>query len=229
VTGSGRSGVHIAFTGTDGSGKSTQAGLLTRRLNEGGAQAYLAEAKDDFAFQVLRRVTGAADSVGVRRELGNDVVNVVAALDTLRDHARTTAPLLAAGIHVVSPRSMYCRLAVGFAFGTRDLGPTRQILALADPPDLVFWLDVPAGEAVRRVASRGRDREEPGFLRALRDGIAHAVDGDRVHRVEAGGPADEVHEAVWRIVRTTHPNLDPRRSTTRSPRRGVRAGSSHDL
>lgn len=200
-------GVHIAFTGTDGSGKSTQAGLLTHRLNECGAQAYLAEAKDDFATQILRRVTGSVGSAGVRASIGNEMMDVVAALDSLRDQLRMSEPLLSTGINVVTPRSMYCRLAVGAAFGSEVSALTRKILAAAPEPDLVIWLDVPVTETVRRVAARGRDREDPEFMTALRNAISRLADHHRLHRIDATAPAADVHETIWRAVRNHLPGL----------------------
>lgn len=199
-------GLHIAFTGTDGSGKSTQAGLLTRRLNDLGLQSYLAEFKDDFTVEILKKVTGSQDPAVIRARLTDEVVNVVTALDFVRNQARTAVPLLASGINVVTPRSMYCRLAVAWAHGSAD-HTTEQVLGAFGEPDLVIWLDVPARTTIERVDSRGRDRESPEFMIKLRNAFTGLADLHPFHRVDALGAPAEVHDAVWDTALGACPQL----------------------
>jgi len=199
-------GLHIAFTGTDGSGKSTQAGLLTRRLNDLGRQSYLAEFKDDFTVEILKKITGSQDPAVIRSKLTNEVVDVLTSMDFVRNHARTAIPLLTSGINVITPRSTYCRLAVARAHGPVD-HKAEQILGVFGEPDLVIWLDVPPRTTVERVDSRGRDRENPEFMAELRNAFAHLADLHPLHRVDATGEPAEVHEAVWHTVLYACPQL----------------------
>lgn len=199
-------GMHIAFTGTDGSGKSTQAGLLTRRLNDLGLQSHLAEFKDDFTVEILKKITGSQDPAAIRAKLTDEVVNVLTSMDFVRNHARTAVPLLASGINVVTPRSLYCRLAVAWAHGSVDR-TTEQVLGVFGEPDLVIWLDVPPRTTIERVDSRGRDREDPEFMAKLRNAIADLADLHPLHRVDATSEPAEVHEAVWQTVLDAYPRL----------------------
>src|SRR5436190_1583996 len=123
-------GLHIGFAGTDGAGKSTQAGKLNRRFNKSGRMSYYFEGKEDFAVQVMRGVVAKHGLRSVRSYFGNDAVDFAWAFDTLRDHLHMVAPLKASGCVVVQSRSGYDRIALARAFGDSNLHLIEEISLL---------------------------------------------------------------------------------------------------
>jgi dTMP kinase len=195
-----RPGLYICFTGLDGSGKSTQVGLLAKRLNDVGIPAYVAEPKDDFSVELLRAAAARDGLDGPRAVFGHDVFDAIRAVDTLRDQAQTVMPLLRLGTTVIVPRSPYCRLALAMAHEGRDRPDLEAFLGLLVVPDLTIWLDVPVPVAVERIARRGIDEEDPRLLRAFAEATARLTARLGFARVNGVGRHDEVHGRVWAAV-----------------------------
>lgn len=169
-------GRYIAFEGSEGCGKSTQAALLAARL---GA--------------VLTRETGGTD-VGQRiRGILHDPANThlnhrAEALLTAADRAQHVAeivrPALADDRHVVSDRSVYSTLAYqGYGRGL-DLGEVRMLNEWALTglwPELVLFIDVADAELVERMQGRLLDRferENPPFHARVRSGFRTMANQD---------------------------------------------------
>jgi thymidylate kinase len=154
------SGLHIAFTGIDGAGKTTQAGKLAYYIQSQYGPTYLAEPRTDFISKLLHVLAWQHGKTSRREYYGHHVVDISKAFDVVRDYYANIAPLLAAGMHVVEPRSVYCRSAMALAMsGNRD-EKTEQILALVPKPDLLFWIDTDPSTALSRVEQRGIDVEK---------------------------------------------------------------------
>jgi len=73
-------------------------------------------------------------------------------------------------------------------------------------PDLTLLLDLPPGEGSARVKRRGvpdrLERESPSFHRAVREGYLRIAGRapDRVDRIDAAAPEEEVFRSVLRAV-----------------------------
>jgi thymidylate kinase len=105
--------------------------------------------------------------VGRREYFGDYAVDFAKAFDVVRDHFGTAVPLLAAGMHVVTPRSAYCRLATSIGMGGFRDKRIEQVLSLIPDPDLLFWIDIEPELALARITARGIDSEDLDFLRAF--------------------------------------------------------------
>lgn len=187
-----RRGHHVAFTGTDGAGKSTQAGLLARRMKDAGGQAYVTEGKDDFHGEVLRRwsaVTG--------HDLSPDFMHAVWALDVLKDVSRNVHPMLAGGIDVVAPRSIYCQVAIARALELPSEDRLASLLSFYGEPDLTIMLDVPVDVTIARVRRRGFDEEDPGLMTSFRRELHALARERRIVVVDGAGTVEQVHREVW--------------------------------
>ena len=195
-----KTGVFLTFEGIDGSGKSTQARMLSDALRQQGLDPVLTrEPGGSEGAEQIRRLLldGATDRWSAETEL-------LLFTAARRDHLeRTIAPALEQGRPVISDR---------FADSTRVYqGATRGDLRglvdrlhkdfLGREPDLTFIVDMDPETALARGLARqsGEDRfEEFGveFQQALRRGFldlaadfpdrCHVVDGNRsIERVAA--------------------------------------------
>lgn len=118
------------------------------------------------------------------------------AFDVIRDHFGTAAPLLAAGMHVISPRSSYCRLATAIGMsGGRDKR-IEQVLGLIPKPDLLFWLDVDPELAFQRITARGIDAEDLDFLVAFCGALRSMPEANGWIRINGARGVEEVAKEI---------------------------------
>jgi dTMP kinase len=191
--------MYIVFEGGEGSGKSTQAGLLAERLDA-----------------VLTREPGGSPLGARLRELlldshdlhiGARAEALMMAADRAQHIDEIIRPALAEGRHVVSDRSAFSSMA--YQGGGRELG-IKAIGSLNDWaidhqwPDVVVLLRADS-EHVRQRLNRKLDRiEQAGdrfhrLVSAAFDEMA-ATDPERWIVIDGNGTIDEVAEMVWQAV-----------------------------
>lgn len=193
-------GSHFAFTGIDGAGKSTQAGLLAKFVRDNFGPTYLFEPRTDLVSQLMVDLAWQYGRTGRREYFGHYAVDFAKAFDVIRDHFGTAAPLLAAGMHVISPRSSYCRLATAIGMsGERDKR-IEQVLGLIPKPDLLFWLDVDPEVGFQRITARGIDAEDFEFLQAFCGALRGMSERTAWIRIEAARRVEEISEEIRRHV-----------------------------
>jgi len=188
----------IALEGREASGKSTQAGILARRL---GA--------------VLTREPGGTPLGERLRSLLLDpqitaldprAEALLMAADRAQHVAETIKPALEAGQHVVTDRYSHSSLAYqghGRGLSIEDLRRVSDWAACGLWPDMVVLVDVP--EHVARERREGSDRfelETQDFHRRVAEGYRQLAAGDpQLWRVIYGvGTIEEVASRVWAVV-----------------------------
>lgn len=183
----GRKARFVVLEGIDGAGTTTQAELLARAIQASDQAVCLtAEPSEGPIGAVLR--------AHVRGELHLDPATAALAFAADRaDHlARVIRPALERGEWVVCDRYLLSTLAYQGAEGV-DRALILEASATADVPDLTVFLDVPAGVAAARLASRGRpDRYDP-LARHLEAAYRESIEllRARGHRIEVvDGTAD---------------------------------------
>jgi dTMP kinase len=191
-------GKYIAFEGWEASGKSTQARLLSRRLN-----AVLTREPGGTALGVAIRdlLLGNGPAPTERAEA------LLFAADRAQHLAEVVGPALAEGNDVVTDRSYGSTLAYqGYGRGQS----IEELMRLVEwtsgglLPDLVILLEVPVELADGRLGDQ-RDRmesEDADFANRVVEGfkaLAQA-DPDRWRVIDASGSVDEVAERVARAV-----------------------------
>ncbi|HPW18658.1 MAG TPA: dTMP kinase [Candidatus Aminicenantes bacterium] len=212
-----RRGLFIVLEGIDGSGKTTQARNLVRRLRRRGFEtSFFREPTRGRFGREIRRLAVRAGSATPARELALFVS------DRKENVARNIGPALEAGRVVVLDRYYFSTMAYQGAKGL-DVGRIRRLNeAFAIAPDLVIVLDVDARAGLARIAGRKRrdglfEREDylvrvRRIFRGLRGpGVVH-LDGRRDRRA--------VGRAIWSCVEALLPPR-PRMSLggrLRSPR-----------
>lgn len=190
---------YIVFEGGEGSGKSTQARRLARRIGarltfEPGATRVGAE---------LRSILLDPD----RGPIDSRAETLLMAADRAQHLVEVVEPELASGRHVVSDRSLYSSLAYqggGRGLGVDAVGAINDWAISGRHPDLVVFLDIDPGSAGHRL-SRSLDRlerEGAAFHRSVHDTyVALAgADPDRWFVIDATPESDVVEAAVWAII-----------------------------
>ena len=199
-------GRFITFEGGEGTGKSTQAGILADRLRAGGLDV------------VTTREPGGSDGAEALRKLllQGDADRWSAVSETLlmyaarADHLeKLIRPALARGSWVISDRFLDSTPAYQGAGGGAPPGLIAELEAAVvgpDRPDLTLILDVPVQVGLERALGRdsldrmeSRDRQFHERLRAAFQQIA-AREPQRCALIDAVPGVEAVAAAIWEIV-----------------------------
>jgi dTMP kinase len=199
----------ITFEGGEGTGKSTQAGLLARRLQAHGIPVLVTrEPGGSPGAEAIRHVllSGAAKPLGPHAE----AILFAAARD---DHVRQTIrPALETGKWVICDRFADSTRVYQGVLGNVDarlISGLERLAVDGTRPDLTVILDVPPELGLARAATRrghgSPDRYEAealDFHRQLRAAYRDLAERepDRCVIVEANGRPEHVGEIVWELV-----------------------------
>jgi dTMP kinase len=190
----------ISLEGIDGSGKSTQAGLLAEAL--GDDTLLIREPGGTGAAERIREVL--ADPALELDPFAELLLFLAARADLV---AQVIRPALEQGRDVVSDR--FSDSSVAYQGAARGLG-VGEVISLTDTatdglwPDLTLLLRMDPEEAQGRAG--GEDRFESEGLE-LQRAVAQAYEeiaqiaSDRVVAIDAGGSEQDVHERVMEAVR----------------------------
>lgn len=189
----------IVFEGLDASGKSTQARLLARRLDEAGVD--VVRTREPGGTPIAESVRAVLLEKRHRELLPFSELLLFMVSRTQNTH-EVILPALRAGRTVVASRYRLSSMAYqGYGRGL-DLDLIRRLNEAATSgtlPDLTFLIDVPPEYTMRRKADRG-DRievESLDFHRRVRRGFLELTDGDpTVHVLDGTRSIEEVSNAV---------------------------------
>lgn len=201
-----RRGTLIAFEGSDGSGKSTQAALLAGRLD-----AVLTRQAGGTPFgERIRTITLEWESA----HLSQRTEALLYMADRAEHVDKVVNPALSEGRHVISDRWAYSSLVYqGYGRGL-DIEELRHISDWAMKgrwPDVVILLDVPAEVGVQRRAARSINDHYEASGEALQSRVVEgyrtlaAADPERWSVVDGTGTVEDVAERIWKVV---EPSLD---------------------
>ncbi len=208
-------GKFITFEGGEGTGKSTQAGLLAHKLEGLGLGVLVTrEPGGSPGAEIIRHVllSGAAKPLGAEAE----AMLFAAARE---DHVRCTIePALAAGKWVVCDRFADSTRVYQGALGQVDRRLIKGLerVSIGDLlPDLTLILDVPVDVALERLTLRRGDAapdrfeaENVEFHEKLREAF-RALAADEPERcviIDASVPRVQVAKDIWDTVQA---KLDP--------------------
>ena len=202
-------GRFITFEGGEGSGKSTHAAALAKRLKLFGIEVVLTrEPGGSAGAEIIRHIllSGIAKPLGAETE----AILFAAARD---DHVRTTIrPALVAGQWVICDRFIDSTRVYQGTLGKVDAKLIRileRVTVGAAMPDLTFVLDVPAkvglARAKRRRGTDATDRFEAEgieFHEALRKAYAALAENEpkRCVMIDGRAPRDIVSDRIWEAV-----------------------------
>lgn len=195
------SGYFIAVEGLDGSGKSTQIGLMADWLRSQHYDVLLTAEPSHEPMGVLVR-----DGLGGRRSFTPPTMALLFASDRLDHLTKHVEPALARDEVVISDRYLLSSLAYQSVHNNPDW--VAAINSRARPADLTILLDLPVEAALARLEGRSGFREiyEKGeILSKVRlnylDLAAELSNrGDRIVVVEGAGPVEEIRDKVRKIL-----------------------------
>lgn len=201
-------GLFLVLEGIEGSGKTTQAGLLARWLETSGRHHLLTrEPGGTVIGEEVRRVLLAGGVMDARTELLL-MLSARAALVT-----QVIGPALAAGQVVIADRYELSTLAYQAHGRGLPIPKVRELNDFATGglrPNLTVVLTVPrsTGEA-RRAARSVHDRIESAgdrFHERVEEGYRRLVAGEPgVVALDGTGPPPAVHEALLALLRARFP------------------------
>jgi dTMP kinase len=196
----------IVLEGIDGSGKSTQAKLLVRRLAARGLHPVLFREPTRGKWgRLIREKARRAGSLTPEEELDLFV------RDRRENVERNLEPAMAAGRTVVLDRYYFSTIAYQGAKGI-DPGRIRRMNErFAVRPDLVFIVDIDAGRGLARIGDRGhRDElfEREDYLDRVRE-IFNGFKGRKFVHIDGNRGirdiSDEILGKVLRVLRGVRP------------------------
>ena len=208
-------GKFITFEGGEGTGKSTQAGMLANKLESLGLGVLVTrEPGGSPGAEIIRHVLLS----GAVKPLGADAEAMLFAA-AREDHVRCTIePALAAGQWVVCDRFADSTRVYQGALGQVDRRLIKGLerVSIGDLlPDLTLVLDVPVDVALERRALRRGDAqpdrfeaEDVEFHQNLREAF-RALAADEPERcvvIDASVPRVQVAQDIWDTVQA---KLDP--------------------
>jgi len=202
-------GKFITFEGGEGTGKSTQAGLLAHNLESLGLGVLVTrEPGGSPGAEIIRHVLLS----GAAKPLGADAEAMLFAA-AREDHVRCTIePALAAGKWVVCDRFADSTRVYQGALGQVDRRLIKGLerVSIGDLlPDLTLILDVPVDVALERRALRRGDAppdrfeaENIEFHQKLREAFRAlaAAEPERCVIIDASVPRVQVAEDIWDTV-----------------------------
>ncbi|MEU5724913.1 dTMP kinase [Micromonospora sp. NPDC047738] len=190
--------VMIALVGVDGSGKSTQARALARRLTARGLPAaYFENAGGRPLWNRLARALGRPDGVAL---FGRTLYPALEATVRAVAMARTVLVSRLTGRTAVLDRWTWCQYVIMAARGDRGRRAVRAVYRIFPRPTVVCFLATTPEVARRRVLARGIDTEELAHLRALDAAYRALPEFGSFVVVDGDGDPDEVAAALDRMV-----------------------------
>jgi dTMP kinase len=192
-----KTGLLVVLEGIDGSGKTTQARSLLRRLRRRGCRAVsFREPTRGRWGREIKRLAARAGSVTPEEELALFV------RDRRENVAKNLLPALGNGRVVVLDRYYFSTIAYQGAKGI-DTGRIRRLNeSFAVKPDLVVILDVDAAAGLARIAGRKtRDElfEREDYLVRVA-GIFRGFKGPRFVHLDGRGDKRRIGREIWARV-----------------------------
>ncbi|MEE2624053.1 MAG: dTMP kinase [Verrucomicrobiota bacterium] len=189
-------GLLIVLEGIDGTGKSTQAGLLAKSLRQEGHRVMLSREPTDGPFG--RRLRESATSGRLSPEEELQLFH-----QDRREHVeKVIDPALQGGEIVILDRYYFSTMAYQGVRGF-DPGEIRRINEeFAPRPDLLLLLDLSLDTALERIGvrdGRGNEFEQRESLQ-LCSQIFHSVQDDFLRVIDADQSIGEIHGAIMAAV-----------------------------
>lgn len=177
----GKKGMFICIEGLDGSGKTTQALLLTASLNKTYEAVYTAEPSQGKTGTFIRE-----SCLYEQERLPIAVEALLFAADRIEHVENEIKPALAQGKIVVCDRYVYSSLAYQGSAGL-SLDWIKQINSYALKPDFAFFIDMPPEHVLERLQRKKSVMEtlviqckvREFYLKLVGAGELIKIDGDR--------------------------------------------------
>jgi dTMP kinase len=189
-----KKGAFICIEGLDGSGKTTQAKLLTEKLRKSHSAVYTAEpSRGKIGTYIRNRCL-----YGEKR-LSTVVEALLFAADRIEHVENEVLPALNEGKLVISDRYVYSSLAYQGAAGL-SLEWIEKVNEHALKPDLAVFIDVDPNTVLERLKRRKSVMENLETQQKVRDVYLKFVAKGKLVRLDGNRAKDEVADALSGVV-----------------------------
>jgi dTMP kinase len=196
-----KNAVLVAIIGIDGAGKTTQAGILGKRL---AAEGWPVAVHYSEPLGPLRTVyDAAAEELGFRDRvamLTPDIDVLLAATLKLNSMMKAAEALRREDSVVVMDRYAYCLLASGRCQKVANIALLEKILAVLPEPDMTIFIDIEPEKAARRIQARGTDESETEFLSGFRSSYLDLMAVHGFQRIDGSGSIADTADAIYAAV-----------------------------
>lgn len=190
-------GFFICLEGLDGSGKTTQAKLLVRKLKRDHDTVYTAEPSDSTIGRLIKTKYLHDDERSSRI-----VEALLFAADRFNHVEKVVLPALRKGKLVVSDRYVHSSLAYQGAEGL-DLKWIREINKHTLNPDITIYIDVRPEIALQRLKSRRSVMEKLETQRRVREIYLEFVERGELVRIDGSKSKRAVSQDIMSIVQSS--------------------------
>ena len=193
-----RKGVFIVIEGLDGSGKTTQANLLTQRLSKTHSVMFTAEPSQGKIGAYIRKCCLYED-----KRLPTEAEALLFAADRIEHLQSEIKPALENGKIVICDRYTYSSLAYQGSAGL-SLDWIKTINSRALQPDFAIFIDVSPEKVLERLQRKKSVMEtletqrkvREVYLKYVEKGELISVDGDKSKEAVAEALFDKVSELL---------------------------------
>jgi dTMP kinase len=186
-----KKGVFIVIEGLDGSGKTTQAVLLTHRLAKTHYVVFTAEPSQGKIGTFIREGCLYED-----KRLPTEAEALLFAADRIEHLQAEIKPALDEGKIVICDRYTYSSLAYQGSAGL-SVDWIKTINARALQPDFAVFIDVPAEVVLERLQRKKSVMETLETQQKVRDVYLKYVEKGELIRVDGNKPKEAVAEALY--------------------------------
>jgi dTMP kinase len=204
----------IVIEGTDGSGVSTQAERLERKLREDGREVYLTKEPTDGPFGAMLRLVlskrlAPSKDTTESQSFEPSILALLFAADRM-DHLHSDIiPKLKIGVAVISDR--YYLSSYAFQGLDVDIEFLQKINSQCLKPDLTIFLNVNSAICYKRMQRRRWHTElfeEQAKLEEVRQNYLKviqrlALQGEKIVIIDGNQPVNTVQQQVFREVQKT--------------------------
>jgi dTMP kinase len=196
-----KKGVFICIEGLDGSGKTTQAQILTERLSRSHNAVYTTEPSHGTTGTFIREYC-----LYKEKRLPIATEALMFAADRVEHVENEIKPALAEGKLVICDRYIYSSLAYQGSAGL-SLDWIKKINSYALQPDFAVFIDVPAGRVLERLQRKKsvmetleiQQKVRKAYLKFVKKGELILIDGDK----PKNEVADALHSKVLSLLQAS--------------------------
>lgn len=194
----------ITFEGIDGCGKTTQAKLLTKWLEENGHSVVLT--REPGGTEVAEKIRNVI-LTPTNEEL-NGIAEILLYASSRAQHvSNLIKPLLESGNIVISDRFYDSSIAFqgyGLGYDRNFIESVNKIAMQGITPDIVFVIDIDPIESERRSIRKNKDRIElrdNNFHTRVREGFLEVASRSIKHYVINGNKSiNEIQEEIRQVI-----------------------------
>ena len=183
-------GVFICIEGLDGSGKTTQAQILTERLSKSHNAVYTAEPSRGATGTFIRECC-----LYEEKRLPTATEALLFAADRVEHVENEIKPALAEGKLVICDRYIYSSLAYQGSAGL-SLAWIKKINSYALQPDFAVFIDVPPERVLERLQRKKSVMETLEIQRKVRKVYLKFVKKGELILIDGDKPKNEVADAL---------------------------------